>query len=230
MSENTANAPVAKNRRGKLWLIIGAGIVLVIAYQSGRSSGVRSAMEFPPPMTNMITPVDSSGAVPLVPPTATPVRATVNFPPAALPESQIPATRHQRIPLEPPTDPPGGAIRPAQIRPTAMTTPLPDNSPARIGIPTHSPVDTLLRPPQRMIETGPATVFQTGHNNGQIATRPSQTGLMPLEPLPTIPPGASSTSATQRQPVTQRQPAAAPQLAPLVPVRSISTCDCGVAH
>ena len=251
MSEKTENAPVAKKSRGKLWLIIGAGIVLIIVYQSGRSSGTRSALESAYPVTNVITPVDSTGQIPMVPPTAASVR------PAASPSpgTAVPVVRHQRIPLEPSTDHVGSENRAAPIRPTAMTIPSPDNSSARIAIPANSPVDTSLRPPNRVLETGPppllpavigqvdprqvptaapansiydrpagATIFQGGQNSGQVAARPSQAGVMPLDPLPTLPATPAGT------PQTFRQPTVAPQLAPLVRVQSISTCDCGVAH
>ena len=277
MSEDRKESlPVAKKSRRSLWLILGAGIVLMVVYQSGRSSGFNSAREslperpaVSPEVSQPVVARPSNSAprtyrrIPLEGeslPERPAVSPEVSQPVAARPSNSAPRT-YRRIPLE------GESV--PSVSPDTVQQPrvVPRNGGTDIAIPAESPVV----PRARMVETvpigpvlspqvprsapansvyerlspvdcvcgpdcpsgcncgcghGQSSVLQVGLRAGQPSAgsaRPSEVGLIPLQPLQPVSVGQPGVvPATYRQPVSKSSGT--------VSVRSASTCDCGKEH
>ena len=237
MSEsNKESLPEVKKSRRNLWLILGAGIVLMVVYQSGRSAGVNSARE------------------------SSPVRPAVSQP-AARPSNSAPRT-YRRIPLEGESVPPNTVPQPHVVSRNVVTDiAIPTESPvasrARVietvpigpvqssQVPRFAAVNSVYEHRSQVnCACGPdcpsgcncgcghgrSPVLQAGFGTGQPSggsARPSEVGLIPLQPLQPVSVGQSGVvQATYRQ-------ASSPGVGAVparVPVRSAVTCDCGKEH
>ena len=217
MSGQSEQAPVAKKRLGKIWYILGVCAVLAIVYQTGRSSGVRSMSES----------IERLAVQPQERPTV-----------SALPEQKLadrPAnstasagrTTHRRIPevAVQPSDstPPVAIARPGNV-PEHLTTPasLPRRS-VESGPPSGLvPSVIASADPSQVPHSVPA---HSVYDRRSTAARPSDVGLMPLQPLAPLP-AAGVIPATYRQ-------TAPPQGVPATtfkPATVKPACDCGKIH
>ena len=219
----------AKKRRSPFWYVVIGCVVLVIAYQSGRSSGIRSAMDsndrpVAAPQTRSAgesTPTyrqqslaAQSGA-----------QRVVNYPAATMPE----------VPRVSPD-------RPANSRPVERAA-APQNRPAPPDRPAASPptgpppglVPSVVVPadPSQVPHPAPVNsiydrrspgVFQAGLGTSG-AVRASQVGMLPLEPLRPLEPSHPGLVGTMSQ-----SPSPDLRIVPVVPASPIVVCDCGVVH
>jgi len=257
--EKEKEVPVeSKKRRGQFWWVLVAGIVLMIVYQSGRSAGVHSAMESMPTVSETPTPVVAEN-------TAAPrVRATVKA------ETPAPAVERNTVVVRSRVASANGGtavantstpVRAAEgntVR-TRAASANEGTSVANTGIPVRAAEGNI---PVRIVNrstVGTAREQFLAAQKSSVAPKPSELGVMPLQPLtplqplPAVSVYSSAQSTIQSATVYSGVQSAAqttfksPTLAPVVPIakpvsapgeRSVSPvrittaadCDCGKAH
>ena len=217
---NNQEQPVPKKQISTFWYIIGAAAILMIVYQSGRSSGIRSMLET----------VERAATAPATAPGTAPGTAA-----NPQPVNSQPDARHiQRSPrsLENNTEPTNGG-RPANTVPEHLARPasLPPRenpavrTPAQIGTPDSATTPATVPAAStfdRRSTAPPPGINQSGNQPG---TKPSETGILSLQPLQPY---------TAPVPVPVRTtPASVPATAtvPVLPnVRTPVLCDCGKVH
>lgn len=230
MSENTnTNETKAQNNqtsplKNKFWIILGAGIILSLVYQSGRSAGIRLALE----SHSEIQATAASSLAPASEPT--PKTAAETQTPTKTPPQRVrTAAKPQSSPANTPRQP-----QPATREFADIPLPKTSNSPAQLY-----QTREIAKPP-KIIETGellepvippssvplhPAPINSVYHNRpSTFTTKPSEMGLIPLQPLKplseplTIPAPVQIRTLPTPSPATTYRPA------------TKATCDCGKAH
>ena len=214
---NNQEQPVPKKQISTFWYIIGAAAILMIVYQSGRSSGIRSMLET----------VERAATAP----TAAVPTAAANPQPV---NSQPDARHIQRSPRSLETnEASANGGRPANTVPEHLARPasLPPRenpavrTPAQIGTPDSAttPATTSAASTFDRRSTAPPT----GIN--QSGTKPSETGILSLQPLqPYTAPVPATAPKTLPTPVPV---GTTPATVPVLPnVRTPVLCDCGKVH
>ena len=175
-----------KKRRSSFWYIAIAGIALIIVYQSGRSSGIRSVTES----------LERSAVTPQEAP-RTNIPPTRQESPAASPETPRPAPNRAANPQ--PADRPASQNRAAA---NISASVIPPSQAIPSGPPPLLPSAIAPADPGQIPH--PAPVFSIYERQPPPAgsVRPSELGLMPLAPLEPLPATFQQTSpAPVRSPV-----------------------------
>lgn len=227
--DKTLDTP--SKRRIPFWYVVVGAFVLMVAYQSGRSAGVRSKPDVVEPMAA------SSPAEPVIT-----VLPGGDLQPAARmrsaesrpqPVRRVVDNQAPAVPVRQPVQVARPASAPARVIETGGSF-APEYPPVdRTQVPSSVPVHSVYeRPPTLVVPPAPTSAV----------LKPSELGLMPLQPLAPLPgavvyPGAQVVRTTFKEPtlapavpVTYSQPVSVQQSVPATTVKTAVPCDCGKAH
>jgi hypothetical protein len=195
-------------------LIVGAFLVLMVIYQMGRSSGIRSVSES----------VERTAAVlteqPVVKP-AIQIGRPGNAPVVGRPGNAtgVNSQSSRRTPEL--------IVQPSNGNP-AIRVPLTNLSEDKLASDPPRVIETVpVVRPERVVETPPvlqATSVYDRRPSG-VPSKPSELGVLPLKPLEPVSVGVAATV-----PVTYRQVSPKAQNVPAIPVKAPVLCDCGKVH
>ena len=216
-------------RRGTFWYVVIAGIVLLIVYQSGRSSGVRSTLVYDGSQSENVTvPIPSE-------PVAERPSSNASSPRPTVRRSESSPEGVRTVPLDHPAvqeylaKQASDRAQRAAERPSSVPV-VASAAPARV-IETGPPsglIPEVIGPVDLAAAPLPAPLFSVYDRvpSSGGSARASELGAMPLTPLQPL---AIPTLAPSVAPVPVLRPvsSSAPLPAPSSVRRS---CDCGVVH